>query len=97
MLLTRSPKLLRWRRTCSRRPRRRETREHGRSSMRSHSRSLASITGCGLRSPAGWVILLTGALAAGLVPRPALAQEKKDQAKAAGVFDDDEKKPAEAK
>jgi hypothetical protein len=42
-------------------------------------------------------MLLLMALSAGIVPTAALAQEKKDAAKAAGVFDDDEKKPGETK
>jgi len=45
----------------------------------------------------GPVILLLLAVAASAGPRTALAQEKKEQGKAAGVFDDDEKKPGEAR
>jgi hypothetical protein len=45
---------------------------------------------------AGWAMLLLLTVAAGGVPTAALAQDKKDAAKAAGVFDDD-KKPGETK
>ena len=51
----------------------------------------------GIGSLAGCVFLISLALAAAAAPRAALAQEKKDQAKAAGVFDEDDKKPAETK
>ncbi|MFI5461550.1 MAG: DUF4175 domain-containing protein, partial [Isosphaerales bacterium] len=65
--------------------------------MTSRSRHPSPAACRGLRSPAGRVILLLIAVAAGAGPHVAFAQQKKAQGKAAGVFDDDEKKPGEAK
>jgi len=64
--------------------------------MTSHRRHPTPPACRGLRSRAGWVFLLVTAVAAGAEPRVAFAQEKKEQGKAAGVFDDDDKKPGEA-
>jgi len=65
--------------------------------MTSRSRHPSPATCRGLRSPAGPVILFLIAVAAAAGPHAAFAQEKKEQGKAAGVFDDDEKNPGEAK
>src|SRR4051794_21910732 len=64
--------------------------------MRSPSKHSLWATWCGAGSPAGGLLLVIAVAACG-APCAAFGQEKAVPAKAAGVFDDDEKKPGEGK